>query len=75
VAVVAAPTSGYRQTVYGQVKDIDKNGEVTIRTPKGELEVRFSPDAVRGIKKGDTVTLDVTVGPPGSSPSALPSQR
>jgi len=68
--VVSVPAT--RQVVYGRVTDVDRDGEVTIKTAKGEIEVRFSPDAARAMKKGDTVQLDVTVLPPGTVPSALP---
>jgi hypothetical protein len=61
-----------RQIVPGRVRDVDKDGEVTIETPGGEFEVRFSPDAARTMKKGDAVQLDITVLPPGAMPSALP---
>ncbi|MGH7279702.1 MAG: hypothetical protein ACREJG_13595 [Candidatus Rokuibacteriota bacterium] len=69
----AVPTT--RQTVYGQVTDVDKDGEITIKTAKGEFEVRFSPDAGRTVKKGDTVHIDVTVMPPGTMPAASPPTR
>jgi hypothetical protein len=73
---VAAPSAlpaqaqigGVRQTLYGQVTDIDKNGETKIKTPKGSFEILLSPDAARTVKKGDTVTLDVTITPPGAAP-------
>ena len=71
--VVAVP--GVRHTLYGQVTDVDKNGEITVKTGKGEIDFRVSPDAARTIKKGDTVTLDVTIAPPGTSPAASPRTR
>ena len=72
-STVAAP--GIRHTLYGQVTDVDKNGEITVKTGKGEIDFRVSPDAARSIKKGDTVTLDVTIAPPGASPAAMPRTR
>ncbi len=71
--VTAVPAT--RQTVYGRVTDVDKDGEITVKTPKGEIEVRFSPDAARTVKKGDTVQLDVTIMPPGSMPAASPATK
>jgi phage gp45-like len=71
--VTAVPAT--RQTVYGKVTDVDNDGEVTIKTAKGELEVRFSPDVSRAVKEGDTVQLDLIVMPPGSMPAASPALR
>jgi hypothetical protein len=69
--VAAVPVN--RQTVFGRVTDLDKSGEVKIKTDKGDLKVNFSPDAVRTMKKGDTVQLDVIVTPPGAMPAASPA--
>lgn len=68
--VVTVPAT--RQVIHGRVTDVDRDGEVTIETAGGEIEVRFSPDAARTVKKGDPVQVDVTVMPPGTMPSALP---
>jgi ribosomal protein L14 len=79
--VVAAPTAAVvpmnsvRQTIYGKVTDVDRDGQITVKTGKGEFEVRMSPDAARTIKKGDTVTIDVVVSPPGAAPAASPLTR
>jgi hypothetical protein len=74
-AVAAVPINAARQTLYGQVEDVDKDGEVKIKTPDGSFNMRMSPDAVRGIRKGDTVTLDVTINAPGAAPAASPRTR
>jgi hypothetical protein len=71
--VAAVPSARHR--MYGQVTDVDRDGEITVKTGDGEIEFRVSPDAARTIKKGDTVTLDVTIAPPGTSPSASPPTR
>ena len=69
---VAMPV-GVRQTFYGTVTDVDKNGDVKVKTERDSFEIRVGPEALRQIKKGDNVTLDLTIAPPGS-PSALPRQ-
>lgn len=33
----------------------------------------MSPDVTRTVKKGDTVTLDVMITPPGTAPAAAPA--
>ena len=62
---------GVRQTVFGTISDVDRNGEVKIKTQRDSFEIRVSPDVARQIKKGDNVTLDVMITPPGA-PSASP---
>jgi len=74
-AVAAVPINAARQTVYAKVEDVDKDGEVKIKTPDGSFNMRMSPDAVRSIRKGDTVTLDVTISAPGAWPAASPPTR
>jgi hypothetical protein len=79
-AAVAAPAAvvpmhAVKQTIYGKVTDVDKDGQITVKTGKGEFEVRMSPDAARTVKKGDTVTIDVMIAPPGAAPAASPATR
>jgi hypothetical protein len=74
--VVAAPPTvavpvGLKQTIYGTVTDVDRDGKVTIKTDRDEFEARISQQAVRQLKKGDTVVIDMTFSAPGS-PAALP---
>jgi hypothetical protein len=69
-AVVSVPAA--RRVIYGRVTDVDRDGEITIKTDKGEIDVLFSPDAARTVRKGDTVQLELTVMPPGTMPSAAP---
>jgi hypothetical protein len=72
--VVAPPASavpiGVRQTIYGTVTDVDSK-EIKIRTPNDSFEVKVPPDAIRQIKKGDNVVVDLTITPPGA-PAASP---
>jgi hypothetical protein len=78
-AVVApAPATavpvGVRQTVLGRVEEVDSDGEVKIRTDRDSFEIKLPREALRGVKRGDNVTLDVMIAPPGS-PSASPQLR
>ena len=70
IVPAAAPVGAVRQTVYGRVTDIDRDGEVTVKTAKGEIEMRVPPAVVGNIREGDSVTLDVTIVPvaPAASP-------
>ena len=80
VAQAPAPTPGtvvpmgIRQTFYGRVTDVDKDGEVKIKTDRDSFEIKVGPEALRQIKKGDAVTLDLTITPPGA-PAASPPSR
>jgi hypothetical protein len=78
-AVVAqAPATavpvGLKQTFHGTVTDVDKNGEVKIKTQQDSFEIKVGPEALRQVKKGDAVTLDLTIAPPGT-PAASPATR
>ena len=69
--VMQTPTIGVRQTIHGRIAEVERNGEVKIRTEKDTFEVQLNPEAMRHVKKGDTVTLDLTftpVGAPAVSP-------
>jgi len=70
-APATAVPVGVRQTIYGTITDVDRNGEVKIKTDRDSFEVKVAPEALRQIKKGDSVTLDLTFKPLGS-PSASP---
>jgi ribosome maturation protein Sdo1 len=62
--VAAAPV--VKRTIYGRVTDVDKDGEVTVKTDGGKFEIRLTPDTVRQIRKGDAVMIDATFAPPGT---------
>ena len=66
-AVVATP--GVRQTIYGRVTDVDRR-EIRVRTANESFEVKMNDPKGAGIRKGDTVQIDMTFSP--TSPSALP---
>ncbi len=72
--VVPAPAAtpvGVRQTLYGTIDDVDRNGKVKIKTERDSFEARVAPDALRQIRKGDNVVIELTIVPPGS-PAAAP---
>lgn len=66
-----AVPAGVRQTFHGRVEEVDSDGEVEIKTDRDSFEIKVAPEALRHIKKGDNVTIDLTITPPGA-PSALP---
>jgi len=77
VVTPAPPTAvpmGLRQTFYGTVTDVNKDGDVKIKTQRDSIEIKVGPEALRQIKKGDAVTLDLTIAPPGA-PAASPPTR
>ena len=66
--VVPAPVPlGVRQTIYGVVTDVDRDGKIKVKTQNDSFETRVSPDALRQIKKGDNVVIDMTISPPGAA--------
>ena len=73
-APATAVPVGVRQTIVGTVTDVDRNGEVKIKTANDSFEVKVPSETTRQIKKGDNVTVDLTITPP-SAPSASPATR
>lgn len=64
---VAAATE-MRQTVWGTVTDVDRDGGITVRAPDGEkLEMRVPRSVADGVRRGDTVRLDVEFLPGGAA--------
>ena len=70
-ATAVAVPAGVRQTIHGRLAEVERNGEVKIRTDDDTFEVKLNPDVMRHLKKGDTVTIDLTFSPAGS-PAASP---
>ena len=68
-APATVTTTGVRQTLYGQVTDVDRN-EIRVKTSDNSFEIKMRDPKGAGIRKGDTVQLDMTFMP--TSPSALP---
>jgi hypothetical protein len=65
-APVTSVPVGVRQTIYGTITDVDRSGEVKIKTDRDSFEVKVAPEALRQIKKGDRVTMDLTITPFGT---------
>ena len=73
VRVASSPAQGspsartvvaVRQTVMGEVTDVDSGGRITIRTLEGDfLQARLPADALRGLRRGDRVTVEVAITP------------
>jgi hypothetical protein len=55
-----------KATIHGTVTDVDRDGEVKVKTEKGSFEMRLTPEAVRRIRKGDAVVIDTSFAPPGT---------
>jgi hypothetical protein len=72
-APVPAPAVpvGVRQVIHGTVSSVNSDGEVKIKTQRDSFEIKVAPEALRTVKKGDAVTVDLTITPLGS-PSASP---
>jgi len=73
-APATAVPVGVRQTIVGTVSDVDRSGEVKIKTASDSCEVKMPSEPARQIKKGDNVTVDLTITPP-SAPAASPAIR
>ena len=73
-APATAVPMGLRHTFYGTVTDVNKDGDVKIKTQRDSFEIKVGPEALRQINKGDAVTLDLTIAPPGA-PAASPPTR
>jgi hypothetical protein len=66
--VVTTPPTGTPARLYGRVVDVDRK-EIKIRTQEGHAFEVPMPAGTAGIRKGDAVTLDMTLGgPPAASP-------
>ncbi len=65
-AQMAVPI-GVRQTIYGTITDVDHDGKIKIKTDRDSFEARVAPEALRQIKKGDNVVIDLTISPPGAA--------
>jgi hypothetical protein len=62
----ASPASGFigRHTMTGEVTDIDASrGRVGLRTAEGDLDLHFPPSALRNVKRGDRITVELAIRP------------
>ena len=68
-APAQTPSMPSRYTVEGQVTKVDaKRGWVDVKTSEGSMKLHFPPPALDGVKKGDslTVELGLTTGGPAA---------
>lgn len=63
--------AGIRQTVFGKVEDIDRDGTVKIGVDRETFKVKMTPEMARQLRDGDRVQLDITINPAGA-PAASP---
>lgn len=64
--VTAVPATALKQTIYGKVTDVDRDGDVKIKTDDGAFKVTLTRESARQIKEGDTVVIDATFAPRGT---------
>ena len=57
-----------RHDMQGQITSLDeKKGWIHLKTPEGTMILRVSPDSLRNVKKGDTVTVSLALKDTGPS--------
>jgi intein/homing endonuclease len=66
-APAVAQQIGVRQTVYGRITDVDRDGVIKVKTDRDSFEARVSPEVLRHVRKGDNVVIDLTINPPGAA--------
>jgi hypothetical protein len=62
----ASPATGFtaRHVMTGEVAAVDAGaGRVDLRTPEGELRLHFPPAALRDVKPGDTLSVELALKP------------
>jgi BON domain len=53
-----------RHTMTGEITDVDASrGRVELRTAEGDLDLHFPPSALRNVKRGDRVTVELAIRP------------
>ena len=51
-----------RHVIEGQVTKVDaKRGWVDVKTPEGSMKLHFPPTALEGVKRGDSVSVEVAM--------------
>jgi hypothetical protein len=55
-----SPSIPGRNTVEGQVTKVDaQRGWIDVKTSEGSMKLHFPPPALDGVKKGDSVTVEL----------------
>jgi hyperosmotically inducible protein len=58
----ASPGILGRHTVTGEVTDVDASrGRIELKTDQGDMELAFPPSAVRTMRRGDRVVVDLSI--------------
>ena len=57
-----AQAAAGRHVIEGQVTKVDaKRGWVDVKTAEGSMKLHFPPTALEGVKKGDSVSVEVAM--------------
>ena len=65
-----------RHPMEGKVTSVDaKKGWVHMKTQEGTMIVHFPPSALQGVKKGDTIKMDLAMKDNGPEPASAKGQR
>ena len=59
-----------QHSMDGQVTQVDaKKGWVDVKTSEGSMKLHFPPSALANVKKGDSVTVELSLKDNGPAPS------
>ena len=65
-----------RHSMEGKVTSVDaKKGWVHVKTQEGTMIMHFPPSALEGVKKGDTINVDLAMKDNGPDTTKAKSQR
>jgi hypothetical protein len=60
-----------RHSMQGEVTSVDaKKGWVHLKTTEGTMILRFPPEALQGVKKGDRMSVDLALKDNGPAPKS-----
>lgn len=69
VASHASAQTPVRNTIEGEVTKVDaKRGWVDVKTSEGSMKLHFPPSALEGVKKGDSMTVEMGLTSQGPAP-------
>lgn len=58
-----------RHSMQGEVTSVDaKKGWIYLKTSEGTMIMPFPPEALQGVKKGDTIAVDLALKDNGPKP-------
>jgi hypothetical protein len=71
----AEPAANGPRLVRGEVARVNEaKGTLTLKTTQGDVEVQLPPAVVKGLRKGDRLTVRLAVHP-GATAAASPAKR